>query len=1316
MNHELRQIPLLIAIRSVMTTRARQSQLRSRWPRLWLTPCLTLLLGSASVVRADVATLPVVADTFITAGDPGNNAGGEDSIAAGTDGPLGGNAIRRGLLRFDTTGIPVGSTITSAVVRLTIFRVPGVGPVNSNFDLRRLLAGWGEGNKSSSGHNGAPASPGEATWTARMQGAFNWTTPGATNNAIGTASASAPVGSVLLAIISWSGMGLVNDVQAWVDNPSQNFGWLLQSQAEGSSRSVRGFAARENMLSSPGVLEVGYQPPAANVPPVVAISNPTNNATFVAGVPLTIRATANDSDGSVTNVEFFDGVTFLGSDTVGPDYSITTTLYTGAHLLTAVAKDNLGAAATSATVTNTGVTVSIPNPFAERIPKGDKTVELQTVAEGMAAPLSFATPDDNSGRLFVYDQDGRVWVVTSGDRMATPLLDVRSRLALLGAYDERGLLGLAAHPNFATNPLIYTYTSEPYSGPADFQNGLLTTNNHQSVIAEWRISAGNSNVVDTTTRREVLRIDQPQANHNGGAMHFGPDGKLYVVLGDGGAANDVAVGHVPGGNAQDINRIWGKLIRIDVDARTSVNGQYGIPTDNPFVGADGLDEIWAFGLRNPFSFGFERGTTNLYLADVGQNRVEEIDLITRGGNYGWNVREGAFWFDGAGSIVTAPVRPPPPNLIDPISQYDHDDGLAVICGFVYHGSAVPALQGRFVFGDWGTFTMPSGRLFYLDETNAVKELRIGVEDRPLGLWIRGLGQDADGELYVLCSRQLGPTGNTGQMLKIVPVPPRVMMTSIAPSNGANIVVGWSGGSGPFALQKKAMLADATWQNETFSATSTATAPANTVAGFFRTRDVAKQHRIPLTASLSGPSSPGAGTAIFALEGNVLSFNIRYSDLTSVANNAHIHGPASSSQSAGVLIDLVPSHVGAFSTNGVFTGSLLVSDAHRALILAGKTYVNIHTVNFGGGEIRGQIAPVAMQLTLSSMANPAASGFGTLTLVHTQLTMNITYRGLSGPATMAHIHGPAAQGSDADVLVDLFPVSGGGYGVNGSLSGTVALTPTQLGYMIDGLTYINFHTTAHPGGELRGQVLPHATAVPLTVLMNGEAERPPVATSGAGAGAFLLEGNMLSFNIAYSNLSGVANNAHIHGPTNTTQSAGVLVSLEPFNGGAYGTAGTFSGSVALTTAHRDALLSGLTYVNIHTPANGGGEIRGQIAPVLMWAWLSGVNERNTAAVTPATGSATFALVRDRLTMNVTYRDLLSAATQSHIHGPATFLQSAGVLVELDSLNGGAYDASGGLSGTVLLVTSNRLSVIDGSTYVNFHTTNYPSGEIRGHIMP
>lgn len=197
----------------------------------------------------------------------------------------------------------------------------------------------------------------------------------------------------------------------------------------------------------------------------------------------------------------------------------------------------------------------------------------------MVSPLSLALPDDGSGRLFVCDQAGFVWLVTAAGRSQAPVLDLRQRLVnLAGSYDERGLLGLALHPNFAQNPYLYTYTSEFTSGPADFPSVLQsgTTNNHQSVIAEWRLAGANSNVVDVATRREILRVDKPQSNHNGGTMRFGPDGLLYITIGDGGQANDVGNGHADGGNAQNLGSILGKILRIDVNGTNSANGKYGI--------------------------------------------------------------------------------------------------------------------------------------------------------------------------------------------------------------------------------------------------------------------------------------------------------------------------------------------------------------------------------------------------------------------------------------------------------------------------------------------------------------------------------------------------------------------------------------------------------------------------------------------------------------------------------------------------------------------------------------------------------------------
>ena len=347
-------------------------------------------------------------------------------------------------------------------------------------------------------------------------------------------------------------------------------------------------------------------------------------------------------------VDFYDGAVLLGAAAVAP-FSLAAPFYPGPHVLTAVAVDNLGALATSAPVSITVTSTVIANPVPGPVVKSGLGVELQTVADGMASPLSMACPDDGSGRMFVYDQAGLVWVVAPAGALPAPLLDVRSRLVLAANYDERGLLGFATHPDFANHPLVYTFTSESNAAAADFpaQMPVGKIPDHQSVISEWRIDAANTNRVDPASRREVLRLDKPQSNHNGGTMRFGPDGLLYVTLGDGGQANDAGDGHSPGGNAQNLMCILGKMIRIDVDGRNSANGQYGLPAGNPFDGVSGLKEIYAFGLRNPFSFGFDRQTGQILLADVGQNKVEEVDIIVKGGNYGWNLKEGTFWFDPA---------------------------------------------------------------------------------------------------------------------------------------------------------------------------------------------------------------------------------------------------------------------------------------------------------------------------------------------------------------------------------------------------------------------------------------------------------------------------------------------------------------------------------------------------------------------------------------------------------------------------------------------------------------------------------------------
>ena len=919
-------------------------------------------LGGVITSPSASVELTPAADTFINSAAANSNAGGLDWFDAGTDGGnLGSLGVRRGLLRFDLGAIPVNATITSAELRLRITKVPGFGQgVDSTMSLYRMNAGWTEGTKV--GPNGALASAGETTWNQREQGSSQWTSPGAAADAEAAESASASVGQALNSTQTWSGPGMVNDVQFWLANPGQNFGWLMRSQNETSLRTVRGFGSREGGAAGAPILIVNYTvDDATNQPPTITITSPASQSTFTNGAPITITAEAGDANGSVTNVSFFAGEELLGSAGAAP-YSISAELFPGNYILTAQAADDQGATTISEGVSITVSSQTIQNPIAARIPKSSVIVELQTVADGIASPLGMAVPEDGSGRMFVFDQDGRVYVLgPDGTRLPAPLLDLNSRLVLLGAYDERGLLGFALHPDFAQNQLLYTYTSEPVDGAADFQTGV--TNNHQSVVAEWRVSGSDSNVVDVSTRREVLRIDQPQSNHNGGAMHFGPDGFLYIALGDGGAANDVAAGHVPGGNAQDINRIWGKLLRIDVAGTNSANGAYGIPQDNPFVGQEGLDEIFAYGLRNPFSFSFDKDTGDLYMPDVGQNRIEEINIITKGGNYGWNVREGNFWFDpSAGAVVTAPVRPPPTNMIDPIAVYDHDDGLAVIGGYVYRGASIPALTGTYVFGDWGSFSTPSGRLYFLDETNGVQELRIGIEDRPLGLWLKGFGQGPDGEMYLFTTRWLGPSGNTGRMLKIVPAPAPPMLTGITRANETDLSVSWSGGGAPFALQKKTSLDDASWNNSMVVVDRTANVMADSPAGFFRVADAAHVPPIPLTVNMSGAaehpanSSTGSGMGIFALAGNSLTFNIHYRGLSGAAMAGHIHGPVNTTTNAGVMIDLAPFNGGAWNTNGTVSGVLVLTDTQKAHLLAGHTYVNIHTPDFPGGEIAGKLPP------------------------------------------------------------------------------------------------------------------------------------------------------------------------------------------------------------------------------------------------------------------------------------------------------------------------------------------------------------------------
>jgi glucose/arabinose dehydrogenase len=378
------------------------------------------------------------------------------------------------------------------------------------------------------------------------------------------------------------------------------------------------------------------------------------------------------------------------------------------------------------------------------VPGFKAEIGLELVAQNLVAPMMVTSPDDGTGRLFVVDQVGIVQIVDAdGNALPEPFLDLRSNLVKLSPrYDERGLLSIAFHPDYRNNGRIYVFYSAPPRPEAP--KGWSCTNH----ISEFRVDPDNPNRVDMSSEKILMYIDKPYENHNGGQFAFGPtDGYLYISLGDGGRANDVGNGHTPGiGNSQDLTKIYGKILRIDVDSTTagSVPAQegptgdvnvnhpenppeptwitssgslYGIPPDNPFAKTQPkiLDsyayktvppEIYAYGLRNPAYMAFDSGGNNaLFVGEAGQNLFESVTVILKGGNHGWNIHEGTHCFD-----PDKPLQPPGScnvtgllgePLIGPIFEGGHDLGLVVVGGYLYRGPSVPELQGRCIFGYWG---------------------------------------------------------------------------------------------------------------------------------------------------------------------------------------------------------------------------------------------------------------------------------------------------------------------------------------------------------------------------------------------------------------------------------------------------------------------------------------------------------------------------------------------------------------------------------------------------------------------------------------
>jgi glucose/arabinose dehydrogenase len=320
-------------------------------------------------------------------------------------------------------------------------------------------------------------------------------------------------------------------------------------------------------------------------------------------------------------------------------------------------------------------------------------------------------------------------------------------------YDERGLLGLTFHPDYASNGRFFVYYSSPKSAP-----GV----DHESVLATYSVSTNNPNLADPSSAQILLRVDQPEFNHNGGTLAFGPDRYLYLALGDGGGGGDL---HGPYGNAQNLSNLLGKILRIDVDSAPP----YAIPPDNPFAATPGADEIFAFGFRNPWKFSFDRGGSNaLWVADVGQQLWEEINDVRLGGNYGWRILEGHHAYD---PTVATTVGVAIATLDAPLHEYRHGPlGISIIGGAVYRGPLYPELVGRYVFGDFSTsFGAPDGALFYLQESRPGIWQRFTFElpgSTRLNRYVKGFGEDELGNLYLLSTTRLGPSGSSGDVRRL----------------------------------------------------------------------------------------------------------------------------------------------------------------------------------------------------------------------------------------------------------------------------------------------------------------------------------------------------------------------------------------------------------------------------------------------------------------------------------------------------------------------------------------------------------------------
>ena len=403
---------------------------------------------------------------------------------------------------------------------------------------------------------------------------------------------------------------------------------------------------------------------------------------------------------------------------------------------------------------------------------------LKLVAEGFVSPTVFE-PIDN-GRALIADQLGKIHLLNKDGKLSDKLvMDLGPKLSKYNtnAFDERGLCGLAIHPKFQDNRKLYAFYSVP------LRAGGTENFDHTERLSEFTLTKDDT----AGNERVLLEIDMPYFNHHGGRMAFGPDGLLYIGVGDGGNAHDIDAaprggkvirGKAPEGNGQSKTTLMGKLIRIDVNNKDA-GKEYAVPKDNPFVSGGGLPEIYAFGFRNPWGVSFDRGgARELFVAEVGQDSWEELNIVTKGGNYGWRIREGFVCFDPKKPKV-APEDCPKVGaggepLLDPVLTYKRSQGISITGGYVYRGRALPQFAGKYIFADWSkNFVIPTGTLYVAGKGGDGKWSMeaLDIADYPAGalkMFVTALGEDADGELYVLTNTSSALKGNSGKVWKLVP--------------------------------------------------------------------------------------------------------------------------------------------------------------------------------------------------------------------------------------------------------------------------------------------------------------------------------------------------------------------------------------------------------------------------------------------------------------------------------------------------------------------------------------------------------------------